>query len=104
MNELEPIHRKLNSIRSIFSPSKRGENKYIGLPINLVKLRDFIIDSEITDEDIILLNSTNFCELMEEYRVHYKTSMPIPYKHLGVLIEEGASVPKDRVCVIKANH
>jgi hypothetical protein len=103
MEELEAIRKKLNSIRGMFPPRKKGENKYIGLPITIIKLRDFILNSQITDEDIILLNPTNFCDLMEQYRSDYNTSMPLPYKILGVLIEEGASVPRNRICIIKSD-
>lgn len=101
MDGFQNARKNLNNIRSILPPKKKGENKYIGLPINFTKIRDFIVDSKITEEDIILLNSRNFYDLMEEYRVMYKTSMPIPYKFLGVILEEDSTVPEDRISVIK---
>ena len=105
MYNIDKIKYNINKIRDVL-PQKTRSFKYIGSPINHKTLKDFIIESKMSDEDIILLHSHNFCDIIEEYRSIYKASIPIPYKLLGVYIEEaqGSRVPKDRVSVIKINN
>lgn len=102
MDNLDHIKYNINRIREQL-PKYAYEKKYIGIPINFQKIRNFILDEEIEEGGMIFVNSSNLVDLMEEYRKIYGTSMPYPYKFLGVLIQEaeGNSVPINRIGVIK---
>jgi hypothetical protein len=81
----------------------RPELKYIGSKVTIKALRDFILDSEITENDTILLNPINHDDIVLEYREIYSESINLPYILLGVLIEEDKNnqVPENRIGLIQ---
>ena len=82
---------------------KKPELKYIGQQITIKSLRDFVLDSSLSETDTILLNPENMGNIVLEYRRTYNESISIPYLISGVLIEEDStdSIPFDRVGIIK---
>ena len=77
---------------------------YIG-SITIKGLRDWILDSGLTEEDTVLLNTHTFEELALYHREYYGTALPEPYSLVGVLITDATDieVPKDRVLVLKGD-
>jgi hypothetical protein len=75
---------------------------YIG-EIIIKSIRDYILDSKLTDEDTIVLHTLNFDDIVLEYRDTYKEAIKMPFFLLGVLIDEDIEirVPKDKIVVIK---
>jgi hypothetical protein len=76
---------------------------YIGKSISIAALRNYILDLGITAHDTLLLNASDFDDIVLEYREAYGAPMPDPYFILGVLIDEGVKikVPLNRVIVLQ---
>ena len=74
--------------------------KYIG-QINYKMIKNFILDEDLTADDLVKLNPQNFDDLILEYREFYKYSFLAPIQILGVDINEDPMTPKDRVCAEK---
>ena len=74
---------------------------YIG-QVSLTSLRGWILDSNLTRADTVLLHCSTMETVMEEYRQLYRKSMPDPYFLLGVLLEEATDVrvPENRVVAL----
>ena len=71
--------------------------------ITIKSIRDFILDNDLTENDTILLNQSNFDDIVLEYRVTYNNGISIPYFLLRVLIQNDNSgkVLLNRVGIIK---
>lgn len=67
---------------------------YIGKNVTIKVIRDYILDSDITDDDTFVLNPSDYAEIASEYGDFYKQDLQQPYLLLGVLIE------KDQLCRI----
>lgn len=80
---------------------KKPYFKYIG-QINLISIREFIIDNALNEMEAIVLNQNNFDDLVLEYRDFYGTRMEVPFIYMGVrVLEEDANkVPINRIMVI----
>ncbi|MBS1572132.1 MAG: hypothetical protein JST62_07055 [Bacteroidetes bacterium] len=84
----------------------KSDFRYIG-KITIKNLRDAILDLEISEDDIIALNTYDFDKIVEEYRETYKVSITIPYFLLGVLITEDLKpekIPCGRIKIITEEH
>lgn len=88
--------------RRLLDARKEIELLYIR-SVNLKYLKDAILDSEIGDNDTILLNRYDFDNLVLEHRQVYQVSMEVPFFYLGVLIEEAGQyrVPQGRIGIIQ---
>ncbi|MTI31417.1 hypothetical protein [Xanthovirga aplysinae] len=77
--------------------------KYIGKQITIKKLRDFIIDNKLTENDSILLHTLDFDNIVLEYKEFYKESLIEPFLILNVLIKEDArrEIPFNRIGILK---
>lgn len=78
--------------------------KYIGKNITIKSIRNFILDNDLTAKKIILLNSTDFDNIVLEHLDLYQESMQMPYYLLEILITEDNTrkVPFNRIGII--NH
>lgn len=76
--------------------------KYIGKAITIKTIKDFITDTKLSDEKIIILNSQNFDDIVLEYLDFYGESMTIPYSLIGILIieDENGKIPLNRIGII----
>lgn len=81
----------------------QGELHYIGRVINLRSLRDFIVDSRISEGASILLHSEDWDQIRLDYRNSYQTAMPAPFKFLGVSmgLDLNATTPKNRIRLVR---
>jgi len=71
--------------------------------ICIKSLRNAILDFKITNNDIIILHSSNFDDIIIEYRKTYSESIRIPYVLLGVEIREDKEKRAfiDRILILK---
>ncbi len=71
--------------------------------ITIKSLRDFILDSQVTENDSISLNQVDFDNLAVEYRSAYREGIVVPYYLISVWIKEDLtrSVPQCRIALIK---
>lgn len=77
--------------------------KYIGKPITIAVVRQWIIKQNLTEADTVLLHPDNFDAIKAEYRTTYGTRLPDPYFLLGALVDGADTVnevPVDRVTVL----
>lgn len=76
---------------------------YVGLPITIKAIRDFILTHELTEADTVLIHPDNVEALLEEYRTTYRESLSDCYFLLGVLVEEDIDdlVPFNRLVVLR---
>lgn len=75
-----------------------------GQPITLKSLRDFILDTELTEFDTIILHQEDFDELALQFRDEYDEHLPSPYLLLGVLIREaGREQPRKGSLIVVEN-
>lgn len=65
-------------------------------PITIKSIRDFILDHEINENQVIILNKYNFDDIVLEHLSFYKVSATFPYKIITVLIEED---PFDKIAI-----
>ncbi|WP_336689198.1 MULTISPECIES: hypothetical protein [unclassified Chryseobacterium] len=65
-------------------------------PITIKSIRDFILDHEINENQVIILNKYNFDDIVLEHLNFYKVSATFPYKIITVLIEED---PFDKIAI-----
>lgn len=74
--------------------------------ITIKSIRDFIIDNQLTENDTLLLNQSDFDEMAVDYRETYNESIHIPYYLLRVLIKEDylSKVKVKRVGLIKGDN
>lgn len=81
----------------------RPELKYIGKDITIKTIRDYIIDTGLTEDNAILLNSQNFDDIVLEYLEFYGESIEMPYYLVGILIgeDESGKIPHNRIGLIK---
>lgn len=56
--------------------------------ISIKSLRDAILDFKLTNNDIIILHTLNFDDIIIEHRKTYRESIRIPFVLLGVEIKE----------------
>ena len=68
-------------------------------PINIQKPRNLIMAEDLNEENTIVLNPSNFDDMVMEYRATYNEAIPIPFVLLGVSIEENKtnSLPKNKI-------
>lgn len=78
------------------------EIKYIGKSITIKSLKDFIVDSKLSDKKNIILNSDNFNDIVLEYLDFYGESMSVPYSLIGIFIfeDESKKVPLNRIGIV----
>ena len=79
--------------------------RYVGREINLMTIRDAILDHKISDQDYILLNNIDFDNLILEYREAFGESWASPFEYLGILIKEDGSkkVPLNRIGIVRGS-
>jgi hypothetical protein len=77
--------------------------QYIGQAVSITTLREWILDTKLTENDTVLLHPYTFDDIVLEYRATYGKSIPARYFLLGVLVEESTQipVPQDRVVVLQ---
>lgn len=70
--------------------------------ITIKALRDYILDNNLTEEDSIILNQTNFDEIVLEHRKIYNEGIIYPYFILRIHIKEDENnlVPFGRIMVL----
>lgn len=64
---------------------------HIGV-INIKSLRDYILDSSLSEDDTITLNQRDFDALALEYRRTYNEGIDVPFYLLRVLIKEDETI------------
>lgn len=71
--------------------------------LTIKTIRNFIIDNELTENDTIILNSSNFDDIILEYRQTYNEGIILPFYLLRILIMEDFStrVKLDRIKIVK---
>jgi hypothetical protein len=62
--------------------------------ITILSVRNFILDSGLSNSDAVLLNTVNFDDIVLEYRETYRQSIPIPFYLLEILVVEDESMKK----------
>ncbi len=79
---------------------------YIGPALTIAALRNYIIDTALVEDQLVLMHPSDYDELALEYRETYNEHLPAPYMLLSV--EIGASekiwVPPGRVRVVEQNR
>lgn len=80
--------------------------KYIGKQISIESIRNAILDLNVNEKDAILLNPTNFDDIVFEYREKFYKSISDPYLLLGVLIKEDTNfrVPENRIGIMRNDN
>ncbi|MDN3655628.1 hypothetical protein QWZ08_08325 [Ferruginibacter paludis] len=70
---------------------------------SLKKLRDFIIDNDLGEDDTIILNQDNFDSIVIDHRTTYGESINMPFIFLGILVKEDRiyDVQRRQVGIIK---
>ena len=92
----------------IFEKKKfmKTDFKYVG-QITIKNIRDAILDLEISEDDIIVLNTFDFDKIVEEHRRTYNQSIIVPYFLLGVLVTENldpSRIPQGRIKILTESN
>jgi hypothetical protein len=68
------------------------ENTHVVGNINYKTLRDFILDNNLKEDEIIYLNTYDLDDLVLDYRSFYKSAMPADIKILCIAIKEATTM------------
>lgn len=80
-----------------------GELFYIGRSIDLITLRNFILDKHVEEGSWILLHVADYAQLRDETAAS-GSGMPTTYLGVGLSVDDTDTTPRNRVQLLRARN